>query len=87
VCWHCTACGEGCQRASGFIASSIPRHDRQDGKFYRSTLPIALNSGASWVVITTWNEFLENTMIEPSELYGTLYLDTTRELILPWKEK
>jgi hypothetical protein len=61
--------------------------DRQDGEYYRKNLQAAIDSGAPWIIITTWNEYLENTEIEPSELYGNTYLDITRQLVLPWKDK
>jgi hypothetical protein len=61
--------------------------DRQDGEYFRKNLQAAIDSGAPWIIITTWNEYLENTEIEPSELYGNTYLDITRQLVLPWKDK
>ena len=39
----------------------------------------AVTTAADWVIITTWNEFWENTEIEPSVRYGTRFLDRTRE--------
>lgn len=52
---------------------------RENGAFYRLTWQAALNSGADWVVITSFNEWVEGSMIEPSVSYGNLYLDLTRE--------
>ena len=38
-----------------------------------------------WVVVTTWNDWGEQTMVEPSQQYGDLYLDLTRDSISRWK--
>lgn len=60
--------------------------DRQGGDYYRSTFEAALSSEPDWIVITSWNEWWEHTYIEPSQLYGTLYLDITREYATRWKD-
>ncbi len=54
--------------------------EREDGQFYRDTWQAAMDSGADWVVITSWNEWVEGSQIEPSVSDGNLYLDLTREL-------
>ena len=59
--------------------------DRQDGQFYRSTFEAALKSDPDWIFITSWNEWPEHTYIEPSELYGDLYLQITHEFAIRWK--
>lgn len=61
--------------------------ERQNGDFYRSTFEAAIASQPDWIFITTWNEWWEHTYIEPSELYGDLYLQITREYASEWKEK
>jgi hypothetical protein len=61
--------------------------DRQNGDFYRSTWEAALQSDPNWIFISTWNEWWEHTYIEPGELYGTQYLDITREYAKKWKGK
>ena len=33
----------------------------------------------------SWNEYLENSHIEPSQAYGTQSLDTLRPLVAAWK--
>jgi hypothetical protein len=38
----------------------------------------ATDTGADWVVITSWNEWWENTQVEPSERYGRAYLEQTK---------
>jgi len=53
--------------------------DRAGGAYYRRCWEGAIQSGADWVVITSFNEWMEGTQIEPSVAYGELYLDLTRE--------
>ena len=53
---------------------------RQDGEFYRRTFQGAIDSKPDWIVITSFNEWLEGTQIEPSKRYGRQYLDLTRTL-------
>lgn len=55
--------------------------EREDGQFYRDTWQAAMDSGADWVMITSWNEWVEGSQIEPSVSYGNLYLDLTKELV------
>ena len=40
-----------------------------------------------WIFITTWNEWWENTSIEPGELYGDQYLQITKEYAEKWKNQ
>src|SRR5262249_2531861 len=53
--------------------------DRADGRTYDDQWRTALDTGADWVIVTSWNEWWENTEIEPSRRYGTTYLDVTRK--------
>ena len=59
--------------------------DRRSGAYYRETWSAALASQPDWVVITSFNEWVEGTMIEPSQGYGNLYLDLTYELATGFK--
>jgi len=61
-------------RANAFV------REREGGQFYRDTWQAAMDSGADWVVITSWNEWVEGSQIEPGVSYGNLYLDLTKEL-------
>jgi hypothetical protein len=54
--------------------------DRAGGDYYRRCWQGAIQSGADMVIITSFNEWLEGTQIEPSVTYGDLYLNLTREL-------
>jgi len=55
-------------------------HPRQEGAYYRQTWEAAIASHPEMVVITSFNEWREGTMIEPSVTYGDLYLNLTQEL-------
>jgi hypothetical protein len=58
---------------------------RQDGAFFRNTFNAAAASNPHMLIITSWNEYFENSYIEPSQVYGTFYLDLARELIAAYK--
>jgi hypothetical protein len=53
--------------------------------YYRSTWRAAIDSTPEMVVITSYNEWREGTMIEPSVTYGSTYLDITREMVAQYK--
>ena len=54
--------------------------DRKNGNYYRETWSAAVASQPDWVLITSFNEWVEGTMIEVSTSYGDLYLNLTRDL-------
>lgn len=59
--------------------------DRRGGDFYRETWRAALDSQPDLLVINSFNEWVEGSMIEPSVTYGNLYLDLTREFAPQFK--
>lgn len=59
--------------------------DRRNGDFYRETWNAAIATRPDLVVITSFNEWVEGSMIEPSVTYGNQYLDLTRELSAQFK--
>jgi hypothetical protein len=52
--------------------------DRQDGEFYDRQWQAALAANPDWVVITSWNEWAENTQIEAGQRFGEIYVWRTR---------
>lgn len=59
----------------GRVARVTPR---ANGDYYKTQWRAAFDNRADWIVITSWNEFLENTEIEATRLYGDAYLALTR---------
>lgn len=55
--------------------------------YYRETWEAAMSSDPEMIVITSFNEWREGTMIEPSITYGNTYLDLTRELAAQYKDE
>jgi len=70
----------------GYDDTRLPREDtftvpRRNGDYYRETWRGAVASQPDLIIITSFNEWLEGTQIEPGQAYGNLYLDITRELV------
>ncbi len=53
---------------------------RAGGEYYRQSFNGATTSGADWVIVTSFDEWVEGTQIEPSATYGDFYLNLTRDL-------
>ena len=51
---------------------------RENGAFYDRQWQAALASGTDWVVISTWNEWAENTQVEAGQRFGEIYVWRTR---------
>jgi hypothetical protein len=52
---------------------------RDGGDYYQQCWQAAMSSTPRWVVINSFNEWPEGSYIEPSQAFGNLYLDLTRE--------
>ncbi|MBZ0302690.1 MAG: SH3 domain-containing protein, partial [Anaerolineae bacterium] len=59
--------------------------DRNNGQFLTNSWNGAAASGAGAILIVSWNEYFENSHIEPSQNFGTQALDVLRPLIANWK--
>ena len=70
--------------AAGRPNPTSPRA-RNNGQFLTASWNGAVSSGAGAILIVSWNEYLENSHIEPSQVYGSNALDTLRPLIAAWK--
>ena len=54
--------------------------DRSGGAYYQATWDGAIASNPQWaVIVSTFNEWMESTQIEPSVQYGDQYLQMTRQ--------
>jgi hypothetical protein len=60
---------------------------RENGKRLRRMLAAAVTDDPNWIVAHTWNEWYENTYIEPSVNFGYKYLDIMGQYLLPWMKK
>lgn len=74
----------------GYDDTRLPRENafavpRRNGDYYRETWQAAVASQPDMIIITSFNEWLEGTQLEPSAGYGNLYLDLTRELVTAWR--
>lgn len=58
---------------------------RADGQFLTNAWNGAVAAETDVILVVSWNEFMENSHIEPSVLYGTQSLDILRSLIPAWK--
>lgn len=58
---------------------------RNNGATYRASWNGALSSNPDFITITSFNEWFEGAMIEPSVTYGNLYLDITRQFASKWR--
>ena len=54
---------------------------RRNGQHYRTRIQQALATGASHIIIYSWNEYFEGSTIEPTLEYGSFYVDLTRRAI------
>ncbi len=61
-------------------------YPRENGDVLKTALSTAIGNSAQWVALYTWNEWFENTHIEPSEAYGDQYLRITGDYLSPWLE-
>jgi hypothetical protein len=53
--------------------------DREEGGYYDRQWQSAIDMRADWVAITSWNEWWENSHIEPSRAFGAAYVERTLE--------
>ena len=57
-----------------WLVGENERLSRDPARFEQDVIAMN-NSGASWQLITTWNEWGEGTAIEPADEFGTTYID------------
>jgi hypothetical protein len=57
---------------------------RNNGATYTTEWQAAMASNPEWITITSFNEWFEGSMIEPSATYGTEYLNLTQQFAKQW---
>ncbi len=70
--------------APGFDARLVggaQRIDRKEGETLRLQLRAASSASPDAIGLISWNEFSENSHIEPSQKFGRLYLDVVKEIV------
>lgn len=70
--------------ATGRRNPTSPRA-RNDGQFLTNSWNGAVSANTDVILVVSWNEYFENSHIEPSQKYGTQSLDVIRGLIAAWK--
>ncbi len=69
--------------AEAGLHASYGRIDHRDGATFAESLDLALNSGAKVVQIATWNDYGEDTGIEPTAKRGHRELETLMRRLRP----
>lgn len=54
-------------------------YDREDGQLFKRQLDAAKNAGLEWVQLSTWNDYGEGTIIEPTTEFGYQYLEIVQQ--------
>ncbi|MBI2911883.1 MAG: hypothetical protein HYY05_07050 [Chloroflexi bacterium] len=84
--WDDVPSSKEAQNAADLREPSPPfRVNRADGAFYRRTFQTALESSPDWILLNSFNEWVEGSQIEASEREGDLYLRLTSELAESFK--
>jgi hypothetical protein len=60
------------------VPNTPHRLDRADGTIYEATFKAALESQPDWLIVSSFNEWVEGSYIEPGLLYGNKYMEMTR---------
>jgi Glycosyl hydrolase family 99 len=60
---------------------------RNNGATYHTSWDAAIASSPDWITISTFNEWYEGSMIEPSVTYNTQYLTITQQYDQQWHGK
>jgi hypothetical protein len=76
----------GC-RADVRVPNTPHRREREDGALYQATFDAALKSNPDWLLLSSFNEWVEGTYIEPSVQYGDKYLAMTKEFVRIFKNR
>ena len=63
------------------------RLERANGATYQATFNAAIASEPNWLIVGSFNEWVEGTYIEPSVQYGDKYMQMTKEFIRQFRRQ
>lgn len=63
------------------VANTPHRLDRAGGVVYEASFEAALTSQPDWLIVSSFNEWVEGSYIEPGVQYGEQYLQMTGEFV------
>jgi hypothetical protein len=61
--------------------------DRNNGAYFTGELDAVFKNSPQWVIVDTWNEWYENTYLEPSVNYGDQYLQIAGRYLKNWVQQ
>jgi hypothetical protein len=69
------------------VPNPAHRLDRAGGAVYAATFEAAVASNPDWLLLSSFNEWVEGSYIEPGLLYGDTYLQLTREFVRRFQDR
>ncbi len=67
------------------VDNTLHRLDRAGGSIYTATFNAAVASQPDWLIVGSFNEWVEGSYIEPSVQYGDTYMQMTAEFVRRFK--
>lgn len=67
------------------VSSQPFARDRENGEYYQRTVDAVFPTQPDFIVVHSFNEWIEGSMIEPSVSYGDLYLKLTARYVAAFK--
>ncbi|MDM8519468.1 glycoside hydrolase family 99-like domain-containing protein [Anaerolineales bacterium HSG6] len=69
------------------VREPAPPHrvNRADGAYFQATFDAAQQSDPDWLIVGSFNEWVEGSYIEPGLLYGDRYMGLTKQLVREFK--
>jgi len=61
--------------------------DRENGQYYRDTYAVTARTFGDFMIVKSFNEWIEGTAIEPGKTFGDLYINLTCELANDYRSK
>jgi hypothetical protein len=69
------------------VPNTSHRLDRADGAIYEATFKAALAGDPDWLLVSSFNEWVEGSYIEPSLIYGDKYMQMTQEFVRRFRSR